>query len=249
MSIPTTVRRLSGVPARRTTNTTSGESASTSALDAAKGQCLDQRVLDDSAQLERRGFEIVGRPEVNRDSQRRRRGQAGVVPQRRQELVEQWLESHRRHWQTGPTKSSMTCGDGTPQPRPCGRRTDRGASPPLPASVSGTRMSNGDRMTRRFNSASITRFAPPEPVSRISSHFTALRLQTSTFRPQLSALSCQLSVLYTPFERWNFVIRQGFRTAGFNVHACSRASSINAGAWKPSGKIGQLQSAAESSAT
>ena len=30
MSMPTTVRRVSGVPARRTTNTTSGESASTS---------------------------------------------------------------------------------------------------------------------------------------------------------------------------------------------------------------------------
>jgi hypothetical protein len=75
------------------------------------------------------------------------------------------------------------------------------------------------------------------------------QVQTSAFRPQLSAAGCELSVLYTPFERWDFVVCQGFKTAGFSVHACRRASSINAGAWKPSGKIGQLQSAGESSAT
>src|SRR5207249_7634078 len=34
----------------------------------------------------------------------------------------------------------------------------------------------GDRITRRFNSASITRFAPPEPVSRSSSQRCALIL-------------------------------------------------------------------------
>jgi len=36
--------------------------------------------------------------------------------------------------------------------------------------VFGTRASNGDRITRRFSSASMTRFAPPDPVNLISSH-------------------------------------------------------------------------------
>ena len=247
MSIPTTVRRLSGVAGAADDEHDVGRVGVDLRPHAARGQRLDDRVLHHSAQLQRRGFEIVGRPEVNRDAQRSGRGQAAVVPQRRQELLEQRLEPHRRRWQTGPTKSAMTCGDGTPRPRRCGRRTDRAASLPLPASVSGTRMSNGDRMTRRFNSASITRFAPPEPVSRISSHFTALRFQTSASALSFQLLSCQFST--RPSERLGFAIGQGFRTAGFNVHACRRASSINAGAWKPSGKIGQLQSAGESSAT
>src|SRR3972149_5089297 len=34
----------------------------------------------------------------------------------------------------------------------------------------GTRTSKGERITRRFSSASMTRLAPPDPVSRSSSH-------------------------------------------------------------------------------
>ena len=63
---------------------------------AAKGERLDQRVLHHSAQLQRRGFEIVGRPEVNGDPQRSGRGQTAVLAQRRQELLEERLEPHRR---------------------------------------------------------------------------------------------------------------------------------------------------------
>ena len=39
--------------------------------DAARGERLDESVLDDAPQLERRGFEIVGRPERDGEPQRR----------------------------------------------------------------------------------------------------------------------------------------------------------------------------------
>ena len=54
------------------------------------------------------------------------------------------------------------------------RRRDRAASLPPPASAFSTRTSNGERITRRLNSASMTRFAPPEPVRRSSLQRCAL---------------------------------------------------------------------------
>ena len=86
----------SGVPARRTTKTTSGVSASTSAVHPARRKRLDDRVLDHAAQLQRRRLEVLRRSEIHREAQLRRGRAAGRRRERRQQLLEQRLEPHGR---------------------------------------------------------------------------------------------------------------------------------------------------------
>ena len=106
------------------------------------------------------------------------RREAGRRPRAPAAVPRRAARAALRRSSTGPTRCATTCGDDTPRPtRRVGRSGYSRVSSPSRFGWS-RRTSNGERMTRRFSSASITRFAPPDPVSRRSSHRCALTCST-----------------------------------------------------------------------
>ena len=94
MSMPTTVRRASGVPARRTTNTTSGESASTSDATPRDANASTTAFLTTPRSW---SGDASKSDEGPTSTERRRCGAAGkpvVRRERGQEVVEERLEAH-----------------------------------------------------------------------------------------------------------------------------------------------------------
>ena len=114
-------------------------------------------------------------------------GEPVVRRERGQQVVEERLEAHGGTRAQVPGDSRRRAVMARRDPRDARVEGVEQGRFPLALRLVETRTSNGERITRRLSSASMTRFAPPEPVSRrslqrivwsITGHVPAVRRQS-----------------------------------------------------------------------
>ena len=94
MSMPTTVRRASGTPARRTTNTTSGESASTSAVTPRDASASTIAFLTTPRSWSGEASKSLRRTDLHREAKPLAFGKPVVRREHRHKVGKQRLEAH-----------------------------------------------------------------------------------------------------------------------------------------------------------